>query len=542
MSGAASLPERERIKELRRDLRERLELEATAFSADGREFSYEAPISADIQVGGWVVLDTTDGRRFLAQITTEDIAVTEGPQINLALDDDQDHQLQGGRMTQAGFRVRIRHTAGSGVLLARETDDGKLVPPRQDDTFDAATIAAADGEIVARYLAAMSGTRAALRMGIVERCAGDPVGYLRADGFDRHTFLCGQSGSGKTYALGLLLEQLVLHTDLNIIIIDPNSDFVRLGEVRQGVAPKDARAYRARAKALQVLRPSAVAENRRKVLRAWFSDLAEAEQASALRLDPIADREEYSELSAIAASIGERRYSLDDVLERARSAEAAAGRDLALRIENLHVAEWDVWATGKQPSSSDVIRESTRATVADIGALASASEKAAVSATVLGNLWRRREQRRPTLIVIDEAHNVCPAEPANALQANATEYCVNIAAEGRKFGLYLLISTQRPQKVHRNVLSQCDNVMLMRMNSRADLAELSDVFSFIAPSLIEESMRFRQGETLLAGKIVPTPLIARVSGRISEEGGADVPATWAEQHSRKPRAKRRTNP
>ena len=368
-------------------------------------------------------------------------------------------------------------------------------------------------------------------MGTVERCADDPIAYLRADGFDRHTFLCGQSGSGKTYALGLLLEQLILQTDLNIIIIDPNSDFVRLGELRQGVAPKGARAYRARAKALQVLRPSTVARDSRSALRAWFSDLAEAEQASALRLDPLADREEYSELSAIAESIGERRYSLNDVLDRARASDSAAARDLALRIENLHVAEWDVWAKGKQLSSSDVIRESTRATVADIGTLATPSEKAAVSATILGNLWRRREQRRPTLIVIDEAHNVCPGEPDTPLQANATEYCVNIAAEGRKFGLYLLISTQRPSKVHRNVLSQCDNVMLMRMNSRADLAELSGAFSFVAPSLIEESMRFRQGETLLAGKIVPTPLIARVSGRISEEGGADVPATWAEDRS-----------
>jgi DNA helicase HerA-like ATPase len=131
------------------------------------------------------------------------------------------------------------------------------------------------------------------------------------------------------------------------------------------------------------------------------------------------------------------------------------------------------------------------------------------------------------LIVIDDAHNFCPAEPDTPLQANATEYCVNIAAEGRKFGLYLLISTQRPSKVHRNVLSQCDNIMLMRMNSRADLAEISGAFSFVAPSLIEESMRFRQGETLIAGKIVPTPLIARVSGRISAEGGADVPPTWA---------------
>jgi hypothetical protein len=364
-------------------------------------------------------------------------------------------------------------------------------------------------------------------MGTVQRCAGEPSAYLRADGFDRHTFLCGQSGSGKTYALGLLLEQLILNTTLDIVILDPNSDFVRLGQVRSGVSSKDARAYKSRTEGLQVMRPSQMAKGARNTLRIWFSDLAEPEQASALRLDPLADREEYSELSAIAETFGDQRYSLVDVLKAARSLSSPAARDLALRIENLHVAGWEVWARGKQPSSADMLKESTRALVLDIGTLPSSPEKAAIAASVLGGLWRARERRRPMLIVIDEAHNVCPDAPANPLQENATDYCIKIAAEGRKFGLYMLISTQRPQKVHRNVLSQCDNVMLMRMNSRADLAELSDAFSFIAPSLIEESMRFRQGETLLAGKISPTPLIARLTGRVSEEGGADVPATWA---------------
>ena len=77
------------------------------------------------------------------------------------------------------------------------------------------------------------------------------------------------------------------------------------------------------------------------------------------------------------------------------------------------------------------------------------------------------------LIVIDEAHNVCPAEPEDPLAALATEDAIRIAAEGRKFGLYLLVVTQRPQKVHENVLSQCDNLVLMRMNSAADLAHVA---------------------------------------------------------------------
>lgn len=56
---------------------------------------------------------------------------------------------------------------------------------------------------------------------------------LDARQFNRHTFWCGQSGSGKTYALGVILEQLLLQTRLPLLVLDPNADFVRLGELRE---------------------------------------------------------------------------------------------------------------------------------------------------------------------------------------------------------------------------------------------------------------------------------------------------------------------
>ena len=57
---------------------------------------------------------------------------------------------------------------------------------------------------------------------------------LDAAGFGRHTFLCGQSGSGKTYSLGILLEQLLMETSLRVVVLDPNSDYVRLAQLRDG--------------------------------------------------------------------------------------------------------------------------------------------------------------------------------------------------------------------------------------------------------------------------------------------------------------------
>jgi DNA helicase HerA-like ATPase len=111
--------------------------------------------------------------------------------------------------------------------------------------------------------------------------------------------------------------------------------------------------------------------------------------------------------------------------------------------------------------------------------------------------------------------------------ALATEHAARIAAEGRKFGLYLLVSTQRPQRVDQLVVSQCDNLVLMRMASTGDLAYVSELLSFAPRALLQRATSFRLGEGLVTGKISPHPALVRFGPRISQEGGADVSATWA---------------
>ena len=80
-----------------------------------------------------------------------------------------------------------------------------------------------------------------------------------------------------------------------------------------------------------------------------------------------------------------------------------------------------------------------------------------------------------------------PPQPRGSLHTAIVDRLVQIAAEGRKYGLWLLLSTQRPSKIHPQVLSQCDNLMLMRMNSPGDLAELAEVFGFAPPDMLAAS-------------------------------------------------------
>ena len=140
-------------------------------------------------------------------------------------------------------------------------------------------------------------------------------------------------------------------------------------------------------------------------------------------------------------------------------------RALAQRIRNLGIDRWGVRARDSGESALPQLGAARRrAAWCSTSARSTATKSRRWSPrAVLGTLWERRAERQPVLIVIDEAHNVCPAAPQDALTALATDYAVRIAAEGRKFGLYLLVCTQRPQKVQENIISQCDNLVLMRM-------------------------------------------------------------------------------
>ena len=85
---------------------------------------------------------------------------------------------------------------------------------------------------------------------------------LDSGGFNRHTFMCGQCGAGKTYSLGLVLERLLLGTSLRLIVLDPNSDYVRLADVRDTVDSALAADYAKAAGGVAVWQNSPSAQHR----------------------------------------------------------------------------------------------------------------------------------------------------------------------------------------------------------------------------------------------------------------------------------------
>ena len=346
---------------------------------------------------------------------------------------------------------------------------------------------------------------------------------LHPAGFARHTFMCGQSGSGKTYTTGAVLERLLAATTLPIVVLDPNSDHVHLGRLRD---PEDdspaAQRHRRAAAGVRVVRARGTGADH--LLCLDLSDLPLVAQALLLRLDPVHDLDEYSALRRVTAAL-DAPYSVADV-RSAAAADPETGR-LATRIDNLGIASWDLWRRGEERSAAELDVSAGRCFVIDLGSLNTPGERAAVSLGLLGRVWMLRRRRLPMLLVVDEAHNILPSVTADPLLSSTADLGVLIAGEGRKFGLHLFVATQRPGKVHPNVVSQCDNLLLMRMNGSTDIEELSHLFSHVPSAMLHRATTFGLGQALFAGPIAPTPLLARVGARVSPEGGADVPTDWA---------------
>jgi uncharacterized protein len=471
-----------------RSVREALETAVLplATSVDGRRFEYQASLHGlELEAGGYVALES-DGDVRLGQL------------LSLRMD-----QQEASALDSPGT-ILIRAARGDGDVL-----DGDGRP------FHDARVRPAAADEVRAWIERTRPQRARIDAGELALARGVPFA-LDAGGFGRHTFLCGQSGSGKTYSLGVLLERLLMETSLRVIVLDPNSDYVRLGERRADADEAAAERYRARAGRIAV-RSGGQGDSR---LGLHFRELSPAHQAALLRLDPVADRDEYAELVAIA-----EEATPETLAELGAGGEEA--QRLLRRARNLGLDRFELWSRHEDVSLlDDVLDGDVRCLVVDLGSLGTRTEQSLVAAAVLERLWRRRAEREPVAIVIDEAHNVCPALPEDPLTALATGDAIRIAGEGRKFGLYMIVVTQRPQKVHENVLSQCDNLVLMRMNSTADLGHVGRIFSFVPPGLIDRAATFRQGEALVAGKIASHPALMRFGARITEEGGADV-SGWA---------------
>ena len=189
--------------------------------------------------------------------------------------------------------------------------------------------------------------------------------------------------------------------------------------------------------------------------------------------------------------------------------------------------------------------EDSRLKVFDLPSLAERSTRLLVVNAILNDLWvkaraawtsaldrgENEDLRVPTFIVVDEAHNLIPSEPRGRAEVQLCEQFRRIAAEGRKYGLFLILASQRPDKLDPFILSECDNKALMRLNSESVLEVARKLLGLedIPPRILEKSLEAGLGRVMLTGRwAAEGPQWTYCAARRTVEGGRNLrPEHWA---------------
>lgn len=136
----------------------------------------------------------------------------------------------------------------------------------------------------------------------------------------------------------------------------------------------------------------------------------------------------------------------------------------------------------------------------------------------------------PILLVYEEAHKYVPNSDLSKYRSSKIAI-ERIAKEGRKYGVTLLLASQRPSEISETIFSQCSNFIAMRLTNPTDQGYVKKLLPDSLGSLIDKMTSFRQGEALLVGESIILPSIVQIEPCIHAPSSNDIPywQLWKEE-------------
>lgn len=113
--------------------------------------------------------------------------------------------------------------------------------------------------------------------------------------------------------------------------------------------------------------------------------------------------------------------------------------------------------------------------------------------------------------ILDEAHRYL-TDTNQEEQIKSLRMFERIAKEGRKFGLFLIVASQRPSELSKTVLSQCNNFILHRIRSNLDLDQMRKSIPYINDSQLFRLTHLKTGVALMVGESFVVPMEVLISG------------------------------
>ncbi|NMN03603.1 MULTISPECIES: ATP-binding protein [unclassified Novosphingobium] len=366
--------------------------------------------------------------------------------------------------------------------------------------------------------------------------------------FQRHAAILGSTGSGKSWAVALILERAAKLKFPNIVVFDMHGEYEPLADKGKGGF----------AQRFRIAGPGDLADPKDDVLFLPYWLLNRDEMLSMI-LDR-SDQNAPNQASRFTLHVRDLKGATLDASAKAKVKETFtvdspipyAIKDLVSRLKTDNTTkgvgktgpvkgEWEDKLTrfiSRLEAKLDDRRYgfmfSPPAEALDYGWLAKQIVKllradsgngikiidfsevpADVLPVVTGTLarllydiqfWMKAEARTPITLLCDEAHLYLPVkDDADAVQRQALWSFERIAKEGRKYGFSLLVVSQRPSDVSRTILSQCNNFLALRLTNDSDQNVIKRLMPDSLVGLTAMLPLLDTGEALLLGDAVLLP-------------------------------------
>lgn len=368
--------------------------------------------------------------------------------------------------------------------------------------------------------------------------------------FQRHAAILGSTGSGKSYAVALILERASKLKNPNIVVFDMHGEYAPLADPKKGGF----------ARRLRIAGPGDLDDPTDDVLFLPYWLLNRDEMLSMI-LDR-SDQNAPNQASRFTSHVRDLKkgtletekkvdiaktftvdspipYDLDELIARLekdnteKGISKATGKEVKgdweglltrflLRLE-AKVSDRRYGFMFSPPMASHVygwlasqlVKLLTTQDGKGIKIIDFSEVPADVLPVVTGTLarllydvqfWMAAGKRTPITLLCDEAHLYLPVkEEADAVQKQALGAFERIAKEGRKYGFSLLVVSQRPSDVSKTILSQCNNFLSLRLTNETDQSVIKRLMPDSLAGLTNVLPLLDIGEALVLGDAVLLP-------------------------------------
>ena len=345
--------------------------------------------------------------------------------------------------------------------------------------------------------------------------------YLNIDALvQKHICILAKTGGGKSYVCGVLVEEL-LKKKIPMVIIDTHGEYMSL--TKSNTDRKDKKKMEKFG-----IKPQQYASQ-----LVGFSPLGSKGNTKHLTLnginleareiiDLLQAKLSGPQIGVLYQSIKEMKeyktqYTLRDIIEAVNRSKSNARWNVIASLESLDsIGVFSEHGT----TTADIVKKGKCSIINMKGVPPDIQD--VVVARLTKELFDDRKAGKvpPFLLIVEEAHNYCPERGfGNAVSSSILR---TVASEGRKFGMGLCVVSQRPAKVDKNIISQCNTNIILKVTNPNDLKAIIQSVEGLTSQTYNEIQRLPIGTALISGASIQIPIMMEVRTRETNHGGKSV--------------------